>query len=36
MYSDNLWEVAKRMGFWNEEEDELMDFKLAYSPERCS
>ena len=34
MYSDNLWEVAMRLGFWNEKEDKLLDFKLAYSPQR--
>lgn len=35
MYSENLWEVATRMGFWNENEDKLLDFKKVYSPERC-
>ena len=34
MYSDNLWEVASRMGFWNEKESKLLDFKKTYSPER--
>ena len=34
MYSDNLWDVAARMGFWKEEDGKPLDFKIAYSPER--
>jgi dipeptidase len=36
MFSDNLWEVAVRMGFWDEKSGKLLDFKKAYSPERCA
>jgi dipeptidase len=34
MYSSNLWEVAKRNGFWDESVSELLDFKIAYYPAR--
>lgn len=33
LYSANLWEVAKRKGWWNEDMG-LLDFKLAYGPPR--
>lgn len=34
MYSENIFDVATRMGFWNEKDGKLMDFKMTYSPER--
>lgn len=34
MHSANLWDVARRMGFWDESRDELLDFKTVYAPQR--
>lgn len=34
MFSDNLWDVAKRNGFWKEEDGD-MDFLKTYAPKRA-
>mmetsp|Transcript_9317 Transcript_9317/g.14032 ORF Transcript_9317/g.14032 Transcript_9317/m.14032 type:complete len:668 (+) Transcript_9317:81-2084(+) len=34
MYSDNIFEVAERQGFWNSNDGKPLDFKLTYAPQR--
>jgi dipeptidase len=34
MYSNNLFDVAKRQGFWDPSETSFLDFKTTYAPER--
>ena len=31
LYSDNLWEVAKRNGLWDEKKDKYLDFTKVIS-----
>jgi dipeptidase len=34
MYSNNIFDVAKRQGFWDPSKTSFLDFKTTYAPER--
>ena len=34
MYSDNLWEVAERLGWWDRHAGQPLDFLKTYAPTR--